>query len=205
MIVHGHGDNSAILHDRVDTLFSGFDRMYIDLRNHGRSDKKTPVTLGLTESLDVTTAIQWVNSKSWKKIYVYGTSMGAIAALLGGLKCNITAFILDSMFLNPDVVIDNNMKKHHLPWIWRVIIKDYLTKFRIKDYGFPDILEKINSTSIPLFYAHGTADVEAPLSTLYAIRNLNKSNIVTLVVDDAEHSRLYSFQSYRDAVLKFIG
>ena len=103
IIVHGHGDHSAIMHSRYDSLFDNYDRLYLDLRNHGRSDDMHPVTLGVNESIDVKSALEWVDKQSWNKTILFGTSMGAIASLLSvsNSKANLTGLITSAAISAP--------------------------------------------------------------------------------------------------------
>ncbi|MCY3413591.1 MAG: alpha/beta hydrolase [Candidatus Heimdallarchaeota archaeon] len=203
IIVHGHWDHSKIMQERYESIFADdFDILFIDLRNHGRSDAKQPVTLGVNESKDVCAALEWVNTMNWKKTILWGTSMGAIAALLTR-NPPIDAYILGSAFLNHEEVINMNMQKHHLPGPYRQTILWYMD-IRIEGFGFPNILERFENISIPCLYLHGDQDIEAPISIIEQLNNLNNSNIVTVIIEGGEHSRLFEHQKYHEEIIEFL-
>ncbi len=84
-IVHGHADNSGHMFDRYVPIFLGlgYDILTIDLRNHGLSDDIKPITYGINEAKDVELGLEWiVNNTDYKEILLFGTSMGAVTALL---------------------------------------------------------------------------------------------------------------------------
>ncbi len=76
---------------RVDFLnptqalhMAGFNTLLFDLRNHGRSDSRPPVTFGLNEAIDVAAALQYLRNRSdvaADKLGLIGYSMGANAIL----------------------------------------------------------------------------------------------------------------------------
>ncbi len=63
---------------------AGFHTLLFDLRNHGRSDSRPPVTFGLNEAIDVAAALQYLrgrNDVAKEKLALIGYSMGANAVL----------------------------------------------------------------------------------------------------------------------------
>lgn len=98
-LVHGwpwnrsgnQGGVQPIPDTRVDFLavaqalhMAGLHTLLFDLRNHGHSDSRPPVTFGLNEAIDVAAALQYLRGRSdvvADKLALLGYSMGANAVL----------------------------------------------------------------------------------------------------------------------------
>lgn len=63
---------------------AGFNVLLFDLRNHGRSDSRPPVTFGMNEAVDVAAALQYLRTRqdvAADQLGLIGYSMGANAVL----------------------------------------------------------------------------------------------------------------------------
>jgi len=208
IIVHGHADNSGLMLKRYVQFYNsiGYDAVLLDMRNHGKSEKQTPVTLGVNEREDVEAVIEWTISRNWENLVIFGTSMGAVASLLSMEKYStyINSIILDSLFLDDQVVIENNQVKHNIPKIWRFLSQMYL-EIRMGEFEFPDILMKIQELSnLQMLILHGSKDVEAPIDIIEKVENLNLNNLETVLIDGGEHSRLYRHVEFTQAITSFL-
>ncbi len=58
--------------------FMGYNVLLVDFRAHGQSGGNT-TTIGSKESEEVKLAYDWINKKGEKNIYLWGSSMGAVA------------------------------------------------------------------------------------------------------------------------------
>ncbi len=210
VIVHGHGDHAGIMFDNYGAFFTeqGYDLLLVDLRNHGLSQNHPPVTMGVEEHADVVAALEWADD-TWDEILVFGTSMGSIASLLAvhvavGDGMNISGLIMDSSFSDPVAVMNNNFEKNSIVQPWRYLIVQYLTKLRSNIDQFPDILDTLQGLKVSTLIAHGSADVEAPLSFLLEVDDLGNDHIVTSMIRDGEHSKLYEHPSYNEVLQEFV-
>ncbi len=211
IMIHGHADNARILFDRAEPLIQNraYDVLFMDLRNHGKSGKKNPISFGVYESKDVLSVIEWATTKSWDKIVIYGTSMGAIATYLAYEKLNskqkISGLILDSSFENIEEVLNRNLKKHLVVQPWRFLISKYVLDVRGRNIHFPSLLNFLNNTkNLPILVIHGEKDAEAPPSIIERIQALNPTNVTTHLVKDGKHSRLLSITSVVQKINEFL-
>ncbi len=199
IFTHGHGDNSKILFERTNALLVNqtYDVLFLDLRNHGRSSKKPPVSFGVYESKDLIGVIEWATSKHWKSIVLYGTSMGAVATYLAYdsllRKEKVSGLVLDSSYESIKEVLNLNLKKNYIIQPWRFLVIKYLLDIRGRNIQFPSLLQFLNSTpNLPILVIHGGKDVEAPPSIITKINALGLPNVSTLLIEEGKHSRLLS-------------
>ncbi|HSU29435.1 MAG TPA: alpha/beta hydrolase [Chitinophagaceae bacterium] len=70
-------NKSRILEEASEFRFLGYNIMLVDFRGHGNSGGNT-TTLGIRESEEVKLAWDWIVQKGEKKIFLWGSSMGAV-------------------------------------------------------------------------------------------------------------------------------
>ncbi len=214
-IVHGHSDNSGYMFDRYVPIFIGlgYDILTIDLRNHGLSDDIKPVTFGLYEAKDVELGLKWINNNTdYEEILLFGTSMGAVAALLAidNINTKINGLILDSPYINLENTMRLSLNKHKVPsFLFYHPVKFYLN-IRFNSHGldindFPDLISVLqnNSDEIPILVLYGTSDVEVSELDYKAITD-QVSNITIVPIIDGEHSRLYLHDNFKSAMEEWL-
>jgi len=101
---------------------NGFNTVMIDLRDHGMSTiEDNRVSIGTKEYIDVMSLVDWlIENKSIPehKIGMLGNSMGAgTAAIAFGQDIRIHAVVLDSGYLNLDVIVEEELERENYP-IW---------------------------------------------------------------------------------------
>jgi len=99
VILHGLGASKAHMIDYI--LFAqkqGHPTLAIDFRGHGGSDPSL-TSIGFYESRDVTAAMQFVRERGTGDPVLWGTSMGAVSALLAAARDGAAAgLIADAPF-----------------------------------------------------------------------------------------------------------
>lgn len=79
ILIHGIMSNKSLLiAEASEYLYIGYNVMLVDLRAHGNSGGTT-TTIGIREAEDVKLAYDYVVQKGDKNIFLYGSSMGAVA------------------------------------------------------------------------------------------------------------------------------
>ena len=102
---------------------NGFNTVMIDLRDHGMSTiEDNRVSIGTKEYIDVMSLVDWlIENKSIPehKIGMLGNSMGAgTAAIAFGQDIRIHAVVLDSGYLNLDVIVEEELERENYPtWL----------------------------------------------------------------------------------------
>lgn len=202
IVVHGHFDNSGHMFDRYIPIFMnlGLDVLSIDLRNHGLSDIIKPITYGFKEADDITLVSSWVTAQNrWTKVTIFGTSMGAVAALISASDNPNTfdGLILDSIFLDLRETLKRSLQKRYLPeFLYFDPLKFYLDQ-RYKSYDFsvdqfPNLLELLEELSKenPILVVRGSLDQEISESDFQKIIEIG-NNLNGLIIEGAQHSRLH--------------
>jgi alpha-beta hydrolase superfamily lysophospholipase len=79
VLFHGLANSkSSILSEASEFRYMGYNVMLVDFRGHGNSDGNT-TTIGYNESEEVGLAYDWLKKNGEQKIFLWGTSMGAVA------------------------------------------------------------------------------------------------------------------------------
>lgn len=79
ILFHGITNTKSALMDETNEFrYLGYNVLMVDFRGHGNSEGNT-TTIGVRESDEVNLAYEYVQKKGGKTIYLYGTSMGAVA------------------------------------------------------------------------------------------------------------------------------
>lgn len=106
--MHGYrGEMSQVL--GISTLMwrEGWNVLLFDFRGRGRSDP-APITMGLWETADLEAALGWVESRvEAPEVALFGFSMGAVVALLGGDDPRVHAIVADSAFPSQRAVLEH--------------------------------------------------------------------------------------------------
>lgn len=97
--MHGYrGEMSQVLGVSSRLWRSGFNVLLFDFRGRGRSGT-APISMGLWETADLAAALDWVEDRvPGARIGLFGFSMGAVVALLGGADRRVAAIVADSAF-----------------------------------------------------------------------------------------------------------
>jgi pimeloyl-ACP methyl ester carboxylesterase len=207
IVVHGHRDHSGVLYKRIQPLAeeSRMDTIYLDLRNHGRSGIKRPVTVGIDEQKDVKAALKWAqNQNKWQSISLYGTSMGSAAVILieNDIHDQISSIIVDSVFIDHKKVIFRNLILYFVTAPWALLIGLYLLKVRYRK-PLPNIRSHLVNFKTKTLICIGQFDFITPISILNEIDQLKSPNIKTLKISKGLHSRLHRHKAYREAFIEF--
>jgi uncharacterized protein len=102
ILFHGITVTKAELLDEARAFLQyGYNVMLVDFRGHGNSAGNT-TTIGMRESEEVKIAFDYINGKGEKNIFLYGTSLGAvaIAKAIDEYAFQPTAVILEMPFLS---------------------------------------------------------------------------------------------------------
>ena len=79
VLFHGLANSkSSILSEASEFRYMGYNVMLVDFRGHGNSDGNT-TTIGYNESEEVKLAYDWLKRNGEQRIFLWGTSMGAVA------------------------------------------------------------------------------------------------------------------------------
>lgn len=169
IICHGWGANkSDILPSMLFLLKKGFNLLYFDFRNHGKSGGNVS-SLGKLEGLDLAAAVEYIKKEKpelSKKIGVYGISMGASVAILTSAQDErISAIVVDSPFSSFNYIVVRYAKLFYkIPKYPLTPITFLFAKMRLgfnpDDFSAVRYVEKISPR--PVFFIHGANDERIP-------------------------------------------
>ncbi|MBN1384415.1 MAG: alpha/beta fold hydrolase [Elusimicrobia bacterium] len=171
IVCHGWGANRADVFPSTRFLLKeGYNLLYFDFRNHGKSGGRVS-SLGGLESYDLRAAVDFLKKEKQaesKKIGVYGISMGAAVSIITASQDRrIEAVVADSPFSSFNYIVVRYAKLFYkIPKYPLMPVTFLFTRLRL---GFnPEKTSAVYSISKisprPVFFIHGEEDMRIPVS-----------------------------------------
>lgn len=201
-----HGYRSTPNRDLYPSCYNyynmGYSILLIDQRCSGNSEGKY-LTFGINESKDIISWIEYINKKYPNiPIILAGISMGAstvcFSVELLNSNMNVKAVLVDSGFISAYNEIKYCLKHYFkIPAflfidminIWCKLIAKY-------DLKKKNVIDSLNTKSIPLLLVHGEDDDFVPTNNSIDIYNSYKGDIKELVLfPNAQHGMSYLVDS----------
>ncbi len=184
-------------------LFPQYNILVFDFRAHGENREQQYCTFGRDEAYDVIAAARFVRTHpllKGKPVFIYGFSMGAVAAIEAQAKdpSLADAMILDCPFDSSENVIKNGLERlkitvfgyeFEIPgrrWLEKYAFHPYvqaLVKMVLKTVAHLDTQniqtnicplypsESIKKVNVPCFFIHCKNDEKVPLNSIKTIYN----------------------------------
>jgi uncharacterized protein len=117
MIFHGYGGDKSTMLDKSDEFLKlGYNTFLVDFMGSGGSEGDQ-TTIGFKEAEEVKTAWEFLDKRGEKNIYLFGTSMGAVAILkaLNDFNLNPKGIILECPFGSMKHTVGARFKKMSVP------------------------------------------------------------------------------------------
>lgn len=216
IVVHGHRDHARALYNRIEPIAKELqlDSMYLDLRNHGRSDIKRPLTVGIREYQDILGVVAHAQDQNrWDEIYLYGTSLGAMSILLAGddlVQLNqkpgvprVSKVILDSSFLRYKKAIRRNLIAFLFPIPWLPFIMRYIFSYRFQD-EIPNLKNIYKKFPLPILLMRGNWDFITSKEFLDKVEAIGNPKIRTKAIPRTFHSRVFRNPMFKEEIRKFL-
>jgi len=205
VVLHGWGGNASLMLPLAPHLYrAGLHALFIDARNHGRSEHDDFVSMPrFAEDLDV--AIDWLNDlDDISSIGVIGHSVGAGAALLvGSRRTDLGAMVSVSAFVHPGEMMAAAPPMNRMP----ARVRTGVLRTMEKTIGarFDEIAPRstVARVKAPLLLVHGDADDVVPISNLHELAS-QAPQARTLIVPEANHASLEAFEPHMGAILGFL-
>ena len=205
IVLHGWGANASLMLPFAPHIRrAGLHSLFLDARNHGRSDHDDFVSMPrFAEDLEI--AIDWLHAHpDVTTVGVVGHSVGGGAALLAGARrSDIGAIVAVSTFAHPGETMESMTPLNRMPAPMRSgVLK---TMERTIGAKFDDIAPRatISSVTSPLMLVHGEADTIVPIGDLEQLAELAPRARV-LRVPGAGHSSLEPFEPHISGVVAFL-
>ncbi|MFB9079549.1 alpha/beta hydrolase [Flavobacterium procerum] len=117
ILFHGYGaEKSSMIDKSNEFLKLGFSTMLVDFMGSGNSEGNQ-TTIGFKEAEEVKTCFDYVSSTGEKNIYLFGTSMGAVAIMkcISDTKINPKGIIIECPFGSMYQTVCARFKKMNAP------------------------------------------------------------------------------------------
>jgi pimeloyl-ACP methyl ester carboxylesterase len=194
VVLHGWGANASLMLPLAPHLHgAGFHALFLDARNHGRSEHDDFVSMPrFAEDLDV--AVDWLlDHPDVTAVGVIGHSVGAGAAILASSRRDdLGAVVSVAAFAHPGEAMARSAPMNRFPAPMRAGI--FRTIERTIGYRFDEIAPRATIAGVraPLLLAHGTADRVVPIGDLEVLAAA-APQAATLIVEGADHASLDAF------------
>ncbi|SFD63611.1 alpha/beta hydrolase [Flavobacterium phragmitis] len=157
ILFHGYGgEKSSIIDKSNEFLKLGFNTMLIDFMGSGNSEGNQ-TTIGFKESEEVKTCFDYITSTGEKNIYLFGTSMGAVAIMkcIDDSQINPKGIIIECPFGSMYKTVCARFKKMHAPTFPMARILLFWGGIQNGFWGFnhnpSEYAEKINCPTLLLY------------------------------------------------------
>lgn len=158
LILHGYPTEKGDLLFRASQLHQSFNILLIDFRYFGKSGGSN-TTFGSKERLDVEAAIDFLLSRGFKKVGVFGFSLGGATAILQAVKDDRIAAVVSYASFADLTLLAKDMYRN-LPIINEALVP--LIKFWAKIFWNVDTAyspqDAARSIQIPIFIIHTKMD-----------------------------------------------
>ena len=117
ILFHGYGaEKSSMLSKSDEFLKLGFSTMLVDFMGSGNS-QGNQTTIGFDEAKEVKTSFDYLHEKGEKNIYLFGTSMGAVAIMkcINDTQIKPKAIIIECPFGSMYTTVCARFKKLNAP------------------------------------------------------------------------------------------
>ncbi|QDQ42233.1 alpha/beta hydrolase [Methylacidiphilum kamchatkense] len=208
IVIHGLGANKEFMMSYIQLAHTlEFPVLAIDLRGHGESDPAV-VTLGLKESMDIESWIEELEKKGYSSPILWGTSLGAVTALLAGSKLNgkISAIIADAPF---DTLY--NALITHAKVLFRLnefpmvpIVSWHLKRSYGIDAHKIDCVQAAQNIDCPLLILAAEHDVRMPINMVQRVFDAAKNPKFWWVIPNANHELRLFNDDFKEVITNFL-
>ena len=202
IVLHGWGGNASLMLPLAPHLHAaGFHSLFIDARNHGRSEHDTFSSMPrFAEDLEV--AADWVvKQERVTDVGVLGHSVGAGAVILSASRSDrYSAVVSVSSFAHPGEMMREQMDRIPAPLLTALLEAVQ----RTIGYRFETFAPRVRLPQVeaPVLLVHGDSDPVVPISDLHELSAVRPEAEV-LVVRNGGHSDLAPFEPYVDQITGF--
>ena len=219
VVVHGHGGQRAqALRMLPAMLRTGCGSLFVTFRNAYGAPKvgKGYLTLGDTEAEDVNAALVWARENGYKRVILYGFSMGGNIVLsvlrprFEPLPLPVVGVMLDSPALEWRDTIRWQAQRFGLPGFLARRVGHFtqhvVTRRSGQDFGEVDQLAAAPRFRVPILLWHGTRDRTIPIAQAEALAAARPDLVEFHRVEGAKHIRTWNIspKAYDEQLEAFV-
>jgi len=208
VVLHGLGASKAHMIDYV--LFAqqeGYPVLAIDFRGHGESDPSL-TSIGYYESHDVLAGVKFVRERGAGDPVLWGTSMGAVSALLAAAKDGSAAGVIaDAPFdTYRNTVLHHAQLMYGLPEYPLVALAfpmiESRARFRIADV---DCLRAAHEIRAPMLVLAAEKDTRMPIPVVHSVYDQAAGPKEFWVIPGEGHENRGFGKEFREKIAGFLG
>jgi len=204
VVLHGWGGNASLMLPLAPHLHrAGFHSLFLDVRNHGLSDRRRFVSMPrFADDLDA--ALGWLSGREEvTTIGVVGHSVGGGAAILSASRGGALQVLVSvASPADPGALMRQQMASAPRP----VRAAALAIMQRAIGQPFEDFAprNRIPLVRVPTLLVHGAADQVVPLENLHQLAAA-RPDAEVLIVDGGGHSDLDRFLPHAGDITAFLG
>ena len=204
IVIHGWGGSAAAMLPLAPHIHRmGFHGLFVDVRNHGLSDRDRFVSMPRFAD-DLDTAIAWMREHpEVTSVGVIGHSVGAGAAILSASRSDV----LDALVSVAAPADPERLMREQMSFLPKPLVAAALAGIqRVIGQSFADFAphDRISMMSAPVLLVHGGDDRIVPVSSLHALAAAQPAAEV-LLVPGGGHADLRRFLDHIDQIDEFLG
>lgn len=209
LLLHGYHSSKRDLLSVASFLYPAFDVMIPDFSAHGESGGRF-TTIGALETRDARAAAAFLRNKGYRRIGIFGFSMGGAVAIQTCGEKGVYAIVTDSAYANLDDMIESRYSFLIVSPL--KLFASFTTRIlsRIVFGIWPSDIspaEDLHTCSVPVFAMHAAHDPLVPVSQAHKIRNAlgGRKNSEVLIFNAHGHGTLHAIfgKQYENKVLRF--
>jgi alpha-beta hydrolase superfamily lysophospholipase len=172
ILFHGYGGDKSSMIDKSDEFIKlGFNTMLVDFMGSGNS-QGNQTTIGYKEAEEVKTAYDYLFQTREKNIYLFGTSMGAVAIMkcINDYKIKPKGIIIECPFGSMYTTVCARFKKMNAPTFPMAGILVFWGGIQNGFWGFShNPTEYAKNISCPTLLLYGEKDKSVSLKEIHEI------------------------------------
>ncbi|WP_291426754.1 S9 family peptidase [Deinococcus sp.] len=219
VVIHGHGGQRAqALRMLPAMLRTGCGSLFVTFRNAFGAPKvgKGYLTLGDTEAEDVLGALHWARENGYRRVILFGFSMGGNIALsvlrpkFQPYPLPVVGVMLDSPALDWRATIRWQAQRFGLPKLLARQVGRFtekaVTRRSGQDFNEVDQLAAAARFSVPMLLWHGTRDRTIPIAQAEAFAAARPDLVDFHRVEGAKHIRTWNIspKDYDEQLERFV-
>jgi pimeloyl-ACP methyl ester carboxylesterase len=204
VVLHGWGGNASLMLPLAPHLHrAGFHSLFLDVRNHGLSDRRRFVSMPRFAD-DLDTAVGWLNGREEvTTIGVVGHSVGAGAAILSASRGgSLHALVSVSAPADPGALMHEQMAS--LPRPVRAAALGLIQRAIGQRFDEFAPRNRIPLAQAPILLVHGALDEVVPIENLRQLAAA-RPDAEVLIAADGGHSDLERFLPHARDITGFLG
>lgn len=195
-IFHGYGGNKSLMLSKSDEFIKmGYNTVLVDFMGSGGSDGNQ-TTIGYDEAEEVKTVYDYLQKNNTQNIYLFGTSMGAVAVMkaIADYKIIPKAIIIECPFGSMYQTTVNRFKQMNAPYIPMAGLLVFWGGIMNGFWAFSHVpIEYAKAITVPTLLMYGEKDKNVTRQEIDTIYNNLAGDKILVTFPKVGHNDYLSF------------